>query len=72
MDVNRRAVHKSRYPAARFNENGCLQVWGKDGLRMMLQNILKLPPETLGFSLWFYCRPGSPDQGKLIPTLGSL
>ncbi len=71
MDVNTRAEHESRYPAVRFNEKGCLQVWGGDGLRMMLQNILKLPPETLGFSLWFYRRPGSPNQGKLIPKLGS-
>jgi hypothetical protein len=36
-----------------------------------IYNVLKLPPKTLGFSLWFYCRPGSPDQSKLIPTLGS-
>jgi hypothetical protein len=69
IDINTGAEQESRYPAARFNEKGCLQVWGGDALRM-LHNVLKLAPKTLGFLLWFYCRPGSPDQGKLIPTLG--
>jgi len=68
MDVNTGAEPESRYTAARFNEKGCFKDWGADALRM-LHNVL--PPKTLGFSLWFYCSPGSPDQGKLIPTLGS-
>jgi hypothetical protein len=33
MDINTGAQHESRYPAARFNEKGCLQVWGGDALR---------------------------------------
>jgi hypothetical protein len=30
MDINTGAQQHVRYPAARFNENGCLQVWGGD------------------------------------------
>lgn len=32
MDVNTRAEHESRYPAVRFNEKGCLPVWGGHAL----------------------------------------
>jgi hypothetical protein len=32
MDINRGAQQDSRYPAARFNEKGCLKVWGGDAL----------------------------------------
>jgi hypothetical protein len=28
MDISTGAQHVSRYPAAGFNEKGCLQVWG--------------------------------------------
>jgi len=28
MDINRGAWLNFRYPTARFNEKGCLQVWG--------------------------------------------
>jgi hypothetical protein len=33
MDINSGVQQDSRYPAARFNEKGCLQVWGGDALR---------------------------------------
>jgi len=68
MDVNTGPEQESRYTAARFNEKGCFKDWGGDALRMPHD---VLHPKTLGFSLWFYSSPGSPDQGKLIPTLGS-
>ncbi len=32
MDINTEAQQDSRYPDARFNEKGCLQLWGGDGL----------------------------------------
>jgi hypothetical protein len=32
MDINTRAQQDLRYPAARRNEKGCLQVWGGDAL----------------------------------------
>ncbi len=32
MDINTRAQQDSRYPSPRFNEKGCLQVWGGDAL----------------------------------------
>jgi hypothetical protein len=41
---------------ARFNEKGCLQVWGGDALRTLhlsIMFLMKLPPKALGFSWWF-------------------
>jgi hypothetical protein len=35
MDINTGAQQDLRYPAARFNENGCLQVWGGEALRTL-------------------------------------
>jgi hypothetical protein len=32
MDINTGAQQYSRYPAAKFNEKGCLQLWGGDAL----------------------------------------
>jgi hypothetical protein len=32
MDINTGAQEDLSYPAARFNEKGCLQVWGGDTL----------------------------------------
>jgi hypothetical protein len=32
--------HELRYPAARFNEKGCLQVWGGNALRMLHVSIM--------------------------------
>jgi hypothetical protein len=34
--VNTGVQQDSRYPDARFNEKGCLQLWGGDGLYNML------------------------------------
>jgi hypothetical protein len=34
MDINRGAQQKLRYPVARFNEKGCLQVWGGDAFML--------------------------------------
>ncbi len=33
MDINTGAQQDSLYPDARFNEKGCLQLWGRDALR---------------------------------------
>jgi hypothetical protein len=34
MDINTTGAQQDlRYPAARFNEEGCLQVWGGDSFR---------------------------------------
>jgi hypothetical protein len=35
MDINTGAQQDLCYPAARFNEKGCLQVWGGDALRTL-------------------------------------
>jgi hypothetical protein len=32
MDINTGAQQDLRYPAPRFNEKGCLQVWGGEAL----------------------------------------
>jgi hypothetical protein len=32
MDINTGAQQDSRYPAAKFNEKGSLQLWGGDAL----------------------------------------
>ncbi len=32
MDINTGAQQDLRYSAARFNEKGCLEVWGGDAL----------------------------------------
>jgi len=34
MDINRGAHQDLRYPVARFNEKGCLLVWGGDALML--------------------------------------
>ncbi len=34
MDINTGAQQDSRYPATRFKEKGCLQVWGGDALNV--------------------------------------
>jgi hypothetical protein len=33
MDINTGGQQELRYPAGRFNEKRCLQVWGGDALR---------------------------------------
>jgi hypothetical protein len=45
MEINTRAQQDSRSPGARFNEKGCLQVWGGDALRESLEFST---PGTLG------------------------
>ncbi len=45
MDINIGAQQESRYPAARFNEKGCLQVLGGDALRLLF-----FPPPHLPFA----------------------
>jgi hypothetical protein len=35
MDINTGVQQDLRYPAARFSEKGCLQVWGGDTLRTL-------------------------------------
>jgi hypothetical protein len=44
MDINTGAQQDSRYPAARFNEKGCLQVWVGDALiHLYLRMTQQLP-----------------------------
>jgi hypothetical protein len=38
MDSNTGAQQDLSYPAARFNEKGCLQVWGGDTLKQLMVN----------------------------------
>ncbi len=56
MDINTGSQQDSRYPAARFNEMGCLQVWGGD----KKSKILKQLASYFWFSpvFWFGVHPG--------------
>jgi hypothetical protein len=49
MDINRGAHQDLRYPIARFNEKGCLLVWGADALMLYLF-ILELNAPTAASS----------------------
>jgi hypothetical protein len=40
MDITTGAQQDSRYPAARFNEKGCLRVWGGDALTKMFDIVV--------------------------------
>jgi hypothetical protein len=45
IDLNTGEEHKlrypdARYPGARFNEKGCLQVWGGDALKALHVSIM--------------------------------
>jgi hypothetical protein len=40
MDINTGEEHELGYPAGRFNEKGCLQVWGGDALRTLHVSIM--------------------------------
>jgi hypothetical protein len=40
MDIDTGAQNDLHYHAARFNEKGCLQVWGGDALRLSFELLL--------------------------------
>jgi hypothetical protein len=40
IDIHTGAEQELCYPAARFNEKGCLEVWGGDALRILHKSIM--------------------------------
>ncbi len=56
MDINTGAQQDLRYPAARFNEQGCLQVWGGDTKSEILKQLASYFRSSPVF--WFGVHPG--------------